>query len=684
MPNRLAGEQSPYLKQHADNPVQWWQWCPEALARAHETDRPILLSIGYSACHWCHVMAHESFEDPGTAEVMNRLFINIKVDREERTDLDQIYQSAHQLLTGRAGGWPLTMFLTPDGVPFFGGTYFPASPRYGLPGFSVLLEQVANAWKTRKPELAIQNERLLEALSRMQELPARVPGRVPGARLPGSLRELLVQSFDRCDGGFGDAPKFPHPTDLAFLLLRYRRLGDEEARDMVLVTLRKMAEGGIYDQIGGGFCRYSTDARWEIPHFEKMLYDNGPLLERYAEAWQISGDPLFRKVVEDTAEWVMREMQSPAGGYHAALDADSEGEEGRYYVWSRDEVEDVLNVPECELVARHYGLNGPPNFEGHSWHLRVAEPLERTAAALQIPVADAHTRLARARARMLMARARRVRPGLDDKILAGWNGLMIAGMAVAGRIFARSEWIASARRAMQFVRTNLWRDDRLLAASSGAAGRLNAYLDDHAFLIAAALALLEAEFDRDDLDFACRLADALIDEFEDHAGGGFFFTRHDHERLIQRPKPVHDHATASGNGVAARMLARLFHLTGEPRYAEAAERCLHACCPALEAHPGGAATFAMAAMEWQDPPAVLVVRGAPTEFARWREVLAQEHLPDVIALLIDTAARGLPAVLDKPSAGRARGWLCRAQSCSEPIEDPLALMQQHLRNVRQG
>lgn len=669
MPNRLASETSPYLLQHADNPVDWWPWCEEALDSARRLDRPILLSIGYSACHWCHVMAHESFEDPEIAAVMNRLFVNIKVDREERPDLDYVYQSAHQMLTQRSGGWPLTMFLTPDGTPFFGGTYFPKQSRYGLPGFSLLLERVAEAFRTQRRAIEEQNAAVRAALTRAAAPGAQTHHSDFGPEPLASLRDALSASFDERFAGFGAAPKFPRPTDLEFLLHRYRTSGDERARDMVLATLTRMAEGGIYDQLGGGFCRYSTDDRWMIPHFEKMLYDNGPLLKLYADAWLISGDPLYRRVVEDTAAWVVREMQAPQGGYCSSLDADSEGEEGRFYVWDRDQLRAQLDRDAFAVVERHYGLDGPPNFEERRWHLVVARSLDEVANDLGRSPDDAATLLARARARLVEARAQRVHPGRDDKVLTSWNALMIGAMARAARVFERSDWLESAERALAFVRSELWCKGRLLATSGGAGGRLNAYLDDHAFLIEAVLDLLQTRYDADDLDFAEALADALLDEFEDRRGGGFFFTRHDHEVLIQRPKPVHDHAMAAGNGVAARVLARLGHITGERRYLDAAERTLQACYAALLDAPAACAGLALALAEHLAPPMLVVLRGPPSELKPWQRMLYARHLPDTLCLAIADGVAGLPPVLDKPSRGHVNAWVCRGVDCLSPIED---------------
>lgn len=673
MANRLAGETSPYLLQHADNPVDWWPWCQEALDLARREDRPILLSIGYSACHWCHVMAHESFEDPEVAAHMNRLFVNIKVDREERPDLDQIYQTAHQMLKQRAGGWPLTLFLTPDGTPFFGGTYFPKTPRYGMTSFPELMERVAAAYGEQRTAIEHQNEALRAALARQAASgPGSAAAELDGAPLT-ELRDILSSSFDERFAGFGAAPKFPHPTDLAFLLQRFAAAGDERARDMALATLTCMAEGGIYDQLGGGFCRYSVDAQWAIPHFEKMLYDNGPLLAVYAEAWALTGAPLFRKVVEETARWAMTEMQLPQGGFASSLDADSEHEEGKFYVWDREAVGRLLSPEQYAVLAAHYGLDGPPNFEKRHWHLGVARPLELVARQLGMDFDSAVGLLAAARQRLLAERAGRVRPGRDDKVLTSWNALMIHALARAGRIFGRGDWLAAARRATTYLRQQLWRDGRLLATARDGEGRLNAYLDDHAFLIMALLELLQAEYRGEDLEWVEDLADALLDAFQDAAGGGFYFTRHDHEALIQRPKPLHDNATPSGNGVAAWALQRLGHLTGEARYLEAAERTLRAFRRGLQS-PAGCASLVLALAEHRVPPTLVVLRGQGPELARWQTALEARFAPDTLVLALPAGLQGLPPVLDKPLQTGPCAWVCSGVQCSAPIADLEALV----------
>jgi uncharacterized protein YyaL (SSP411 family) len=666
MPNRLAGETSPYLQQHAENPVDWHPWGEEALTLAKRENRPILLSIGYSACHWCHVMAHESFEDPAVAAVMNRLFVNIKVDREERPDLDQIYQTAHQMLTSRAGGWPLTMFLSPDGAPFFGGTYFPKSPRYGLPGFADLCERVADAWRDKRADIEQQNGELLRALATGSDRQAADEA-LSAAPLQLAI-ERAAQAYDPQFGGFGGAPKFPHPADLELLLRRHAATGEARCGEMVLHTLRRMAEGGLYDQLGGGFCRYSVDERWAIPHFEKMLYDNGPLLRLYADAWLVSGEPLFRRVAEETAGWVMREMQSPEGGYYSSLDADSEHEEGKFYVWSREEVSRCTTAEEHAVVAAHYGLEDPPNFEGAHWHLLVARPLAEVAASLDKPLDECERLLRSARAKLFAARERRIRPGRDEKILTSWNALMIEGMAHAGRILGRDDWLASARRALAFIRKRMWKDGRLLATSKDGRAHLNAYLDDYAYLLKAVLELLQAEFDRDLLAFAKALADALLAHFEDRAGG-FYFTSHDHEELILRVKAGHDGAMPSGSGVAAHALQHLGHLTGKQPYLQAAERTLRTYFHDMARQPGGFATLLMALEEAITPPAIVVLRGKPAQLAEWQRRISAAYRPWVTALGIPDDLKDLPPLLDKPRKNDVNAWVCAGVRCLEPIDD---------------
>jgi uncharacterized protein YyaL (SSP411 family) len=669
--NRLADATSPYLQQHAHNPVDWWPWCEEALERARALDRPILLSIGYSACHWCHVMAHESFEDPATAALMNRLFVNIKVDREERPDLDKVYQTAHQVLARRAGGWPLTVFLTPDDHrPFFAGTYFPRQPRHGLPSFAQLLEGVERAYREQADAVREQNDSLMRVM-------ARIDGgggtEVPDAAPLGASRDQLADSFDGRRGGFGGAPKFPHPTSLELLLRRSAaRPGedtpDPEALHMAVFTLERMILGGINDQLGGGFCRYSVDEHWMIPHFEKMLYDNGPLLALCCDAWQLTGNALYADAARATADWVMREMQSPEGGYFSTLDADSEGEEGRFYVWDREQVRALLGAEEWEVFAPVYGLDREPNFEG-KWHLHTrVRPAELAARTGRDPV-DVSRLLGAARARLLAERGRRVRPGRDEKVLTAWNGLMIKGMARAARALARADYLGSAERARAFLRSTLWKDGRLLATYKDGKARLNAYLDDYANLLDALLELLQVRWRRDDLRWAIDLAEVLLAHFRDGQAGGFYFTSDDHERLIHRPKPLSDESVPAGNGVAARALQRLGHLLGEPRYLEAARDTLAFAGEHIARLPYAHASLLCALDEHLQPPEIIVIRGEGDALREWQGRAQASCRPRRLVLAIPAAAGDLPGALAAMAAGQGtRAYRCRGTSCEPPVE----------------
>ncbi len=666
MPNRLAGETSPYLLQHADNPVDWHPWGEEGLTRARREGKPILLSVGYSACHWCHVMAHESFEDPAVAAVMNANFVNIKVDREERPDLDKIYQTAHALLTRRSGGWPLTMFLTPDGDPFFGGTYFPKEGRYGLPGFLDLLPRIAAAYREQGPAIAEQSVRLRDALAGLEPEPPHA-GTLPAAA-PATALAGLKRSFDPVYGGFGAAPKFPHAPDLELCLRAAVRASDPDALKIVGVTLSCMADGGIHDQLGGGFCRYSVDAEWTIPHFEKMLYDNGPLLGLYADIARVTGEARFADVARGIVDWMTGVMRAPDGAFFSSEDADSEGEEGKFYVWSRDELRALLSADDYAVAAPHWGITSAPNFEGHAWHLRVAAPLEAVAGDLGISVADAAARLANARSVLLGARSRRVRPGLDDKILTSWNALAIAGLARAARALDRPDWAELALSAADALRRTVWQGGRLLATRKGERAHLNAYLDDYAFLLAALVELLQTRFRAGDYTWACEIAEVLLGEFEDRDHGGFFFTSHDHERLIHRPKPGHDDATPSGNGVAAQALIALGHFAVKPAYVAAGERAVQAFAMPLAQSPGGYATLLSALEDAMTPPSSVQVVGDPAIAGEWQRTLERTLRPAV--RVFNVAGAALPAAVVKgplPRSG-AVGWVCRGTHCLPPVE----------------
>ena len=671
--NALANETSPYLLQHADNPVDWQPWGPEALERARREDKPILLSIGYSACHWCHVMAHESFENEDTARVMNELYVNIKVDREERPDIDKIYQTAHQLLARRTGGWPLTVMLTPDDqAPFFAGTYFPDASRHGMPSFRQVLQGVARLYRERREDIRRQNASLVEALASLDPGPGTDAETPPSAAVIEAARAALMQSHDARHGGFGDAPKFPHPTNIERLMRDYaaRPSSADGAAGLAAATFtfRKMCGGGLYDHVGGGFCRYSVDAEWMIPHFEKMLYDNGPLLSVAAELHQISGDAAFARVARETAAWVVREMQSPEGGYYSTLDADSEGEEGKFYVWTPDEVRGLVADGEYDALAARFGLDRPPNFEGSHWHLHAFREVSDVARDLAATETEVGERIDRALARLFEARSRRVRPGRDEKVLTSWNGLMIKGMATAGRILDAPELIASAERAVEFIRGTMWSGGRLHAAYKDGRARFNGYLDDYASLADGLLALLASRWNAGDLELAVALADAMLEHFEDRENGGFFFTADDHERLIHRPKPMTDDSLPSGNGVAATVLGRLGHLLGETRYLKAAERVLHAAKEGLERFPHAHTALLVALEEFLEPPEIVVIRAGPGDLETWRARANAGYAPRRVVMAVPDDASDLPALLgERAPRGGAVAYVCEGHVCDAPI-----------------
>jgi len=664
MSNRLSGATSPYLRQHADNPVDWYPWSKEALARARQENKPILLSIGYSACHWCHVMAHESFEDAAVADVMNANFVNVKVDREERPDLDQIYQTAHALMTRRSGGWPLTMFLTPAGAPFFAGTYFPKASRHGMPGFLDLLPRVAAAYREQNEAVVEHAKDLAQALQSLEPDPAmqRLPTDAPARALAG-----LKRQFDNVDGGFGAAPKFPHAAELDFCLRAWKIDGDAQALTIVRTSLRHMADGGIQDQLGGGFCRYSVDAQWSIPHFEKMLYDNAALLSLYADAARATGDASFNDVARGIVGWLTREMRAEDGAFYSSQDADSEGEEGKFYVWTREDARAVMSDDEWAAAAPYYGLDGPTNFEGRAWNLRVVASVDEIASKLGTSLPDVQTRLAGARAALFKARDSRVRPGRDDKILTSWNALMIAALARASRALDEPRWADLAFEALDTLVRTAWRDGRLHATRHGEDVALNGYLDDYAFLLAALLEAMQTRFREQDWALAITLAEQLLDRFEDRERGGFWFTSHDHEQLFHRMKPAHDNATPCGNGVAAQALIALGHLAGEARYVEAAERAVKLFASGLAQAPGSQSTLLIALARLRTPPSMLILIGDANEMVEWQRRLERTYRPDlaIVPLATDHAPESLRKG-ERPPRG-VRAFLCEGARCLPPL-----------------
>ena len=670
MTNRLAQEASPYLRQHAENPVDWYPWGEEALRAAREADKPILLSIGYAACHWCHVMAHESFEDPETADLMNRHFINIKVDREERPDLDSIYMSAVVALTGQ-GGWPMTVALTPDGRPFFGGTYYPPTPRHGLPAFRQVLLALAEAWQERRGDVEGSAGEIADHLRQTALAETQGSGGALNDDLIDQALNGLLRSFDSRLGGFGRAPKFPPSMTLEFLLRVYAGRGDSMSLHMAERTLEAMAHGGLYDQLGGGFARYSTDERWLVPHFEKMLYDNALLARVYLHAWQVAGKPLYRRVVEETLDFVQREMRHERGGFYSSYDADSEGEEGKFYVWTADEIRAALGDEAARFMAA-YGVSEGGNWEGHNI-LHVAEDLSGGGHL---------TGLEEARRKLFEIRARRVPPGLDDKVLTAWNGLMLAAFAEAGRVLDRPDYTATAVANAEFLYATMRRDDgRLLRSWQAAAGdaRYNAYLEDYAFLADGLLALYETTFDPRWFAWARELANLMLAHFSDPAGG-FFDTSDDHEALLHRPKDVQDNATPSGNGMAAHVLLRLGLFTGEGRYRDTAERMVAGLYEPMARYPGAFAHWLGAAAFILSQPLEVAVAGDPAaaDTRALLDVAQRAFRPNlVIAAGEGKAAEVVPLLAGRERLdGRAAAYVCRRFVCRRPVAEPAALAAQ--------
>ena len=650
MPNALAGETSPYLLQHRDNPVDWLPWGEEALRRAKDLDRPLLVSIGYSACHWCHVMERECFEDPRIAAVMNEHFVCVKVDREERPDVDAIYMEAVQAMTGH-GGWPLNVFLTPEQVPFYAGTYFPPVSRQGMPGWPNVLVGVAQAWSEQRDDIRAQSAAMIARLSGGAQLKASA--RAPGADAFDEAVERLRATYDAVNGGWGRAPKFPLTSVIELLLRR----GEPT---MALQTLRSMASGGINDQIGGGFARYSVDATWTVPHFEKMLYDNALLARAYLHGWQVSGDPILRRTAEETLDWALREMTGPEGGFYSALDADSEGVEGKFYVWSLDELRDVLGDDAQDAIA-WLGASEQGNFEGKNiLESRGPEPPPEARA--------------RIRCTLLAARATRVRPGLDDKRLTSWNALTIGALADAGAALERDDYLDAARRAADFLLTTMRDDDgRLLRTYNTGQAKLNAYLEDHAFLLEALLTLYEATFEKRWFDAARATADAIVERFADPERGGFFQTASDHERLVARRKELEDSPIPSGPSSAAFGLLRLAALTGEARYEEHAAGVLRLAGDLARRYPQ-AFGHLLQALDFQLATVQEVALvGADTDaLARVVRSAFRPHL--VLAGGDGADARGVALLEGRtPVGGRPAAYVCERFACKQPVCEPAEL-----------
>ncbi len=677
MANRLAHETSPYLLQHKDNPVDWYPWGDEALQRARTLGKPILLSIGYAACHWCHVMEHESFEDPATAALMNERFVSIKVDREERPDLDTIYMAAVQAITGQ-GGWPMTVFLTPDGEPFYGGTYFPPEPRHGMPAFRTVLTSVATAYDEKRDDIARNVAALREHLRTGLQFAGQPSGESATTDVLDAAVDALSKDFDWVNGGFRGAPKFPQPMTLDFLLRQYVRTDSAQALDMAERTLQKMASGGLYDQLGGGFHRYSVDAVWLVPHFEKMLYDNALLAPVYLHAYQLTDNDFYRRVVTETLDWVTREMVDAAGGFCSTLDADSEGHEGKFYIWTLDELTALLGADDARFVAAYYDVTARGNFEGVNI-LHVGASLGAVAERVGVDASLVQAALDRARPILFAAREQRVHPGRDEKALTAWNGLMLRAFAEAAAVLDRADYRATAERAADFALTLLRRDGLLLRTYKDGRSKLNGYLEDYAFLADGLLALYEATFDPRWLSEAHTLAETMVTQFWDDADGGFFDTGRDHEALIARPKSVFDNAIPAGNSVAVETLQRLAVIYDDGAYAAKADRVLRGLLEPMTRYPTGFGRILCALDFSLATPQEVALVGEPdaSDTAALVAVLRRHFHPNTVIALRrpDTPENDQPALLrDRdPIDGQATAYVCERYACKLPITTPDAL-----------
>ena len=672
--NRLVNETSLYLRQHGHNPVDWYPWGPEALNRARELDRPIFLSVGYSACHWCHVMEHECFENPEIAQLMNAGFINIKVDREERPDLDQLYMTAHQVLTREGGGWPLSVFLTPNLTPFYAGTYFPPDNRYAphRPSFPQLLHAIADAWQTRREELTQIGEGVADFLRNMNQ----------SERSDGDLSEELLnqainaikRNYDPSHGGFGYAPKFPHPLELRLLLRLAKRFDSAQARDMACFTLEAMARGGMYDQIGGGFHRYSVDQKWLVPHFEKMLYDNALLPPAYLDAFQFTGNRFYAKIAQETLDYVLREMTSPAGAFYSTQDADSEGEEGKFYVWTEAELDAILKPDLAGLAKRVFGVTPEGNFEGRSILFRSRSD-EEDARRNQLSIEEFHERLGKIKCLLYGHRGQRVWPGRNEKILTAWNGLMISAFAQASAVLGERRYQDAACRAADWVLSRLRGADGRLFRTAGVdtAPKLSGYLEDYAYLADALIQLYQVTFDPRWLQEAIALTEAMIQHFADPDGGGFFFTADDHEPLIARSKDLHDGSVPSGNAMAVMVLSKLAVLTGREEFRTRAESTLRSYQERMKDQAAAAGQLLIALDFHLGPVEEIVIVGS-SDSPEWSRTLSRIHrqfAPNQVFAGLDISRNDSPAdiplLVGKQPDGDIAVYRCQRGTCQAPL-----------------
>ena len=679
MANRLAQETSPYLLQHKNNPVDWYPWGEEALEKARAEDKPILLSVGYSACHWCHVMERESFEDEATAEIMNKHFVNIKVDREERPDVDSIYMSAVQAMT-RHGGWPMTVFMTPDGAPFYGGTYFPPVPSRGMPSFKQVLLSLADAYANRREEVLASAENVREFLK--ESSTASIPRSEVSEGLLAHAANALAGQIDNRFGGFGGAPKFPQAMNLEVLLRHHKRTGDRAALSGVDLTLRQMANGGIYDQLGGGFARYSVDEYWLVPHFEKMLYDNALLARLYLEAYEATGDGFYRRIAEETLDYVMRDMRSPEGGFYSAEDADSEGVEGKFYVWTPEEIEATLEPEDAKLAERYWDVTERGNFEGKNI-LNVPRPPEAVAAEFGLSTEELWGRILLIRERLFTEREKRVRPGRDEKVLAAWNGLMLRAFALAAGATGREEYLRVAEENAAFLLEKLVVDGRLRRSYKDGQARLNGYLEDYACVADGLVELYETTFETRWLREAASLADAILELFWEEAEGAFYDTAADHEELVTRPRDVYDNATPSGNSVAVDVLLKLSVLLEREDYRERAGAVLDNLSGGMVQVPGAFGRLLSALDFYLSTPyevAIIGEREAPGT-KTLLETVYSSYLPNKVVAGSsendEEATQLVPLLENRPMrGGRPTAYVCVNYACQSPTTDPAELARQ--------
>ena len=655
--NRLKKEKSDYLLQHADNPVDWYPWSQEAFDQAEKEDKPIMLSIGYSACHWCHVMAHESFEDEVTAEIMNKLFINIKLDKEERPDLDKIYQMSQTIITGKTGGWPLTVFMTPKKFPFFAGTYFPDSERHGLPSFKDILTRVNDFYIDKKKDIELQNIQIKNIFTNLNK--PKESKNIINNDMIDKVRNELVGAIDKVHGGFGSAPKFPHTSNLDFLIKTLKQK-DEAALDSINLTLMRMCCSGIYDHLKGGFFRYSVDELWMIPHFEKMLYDNGPMISVLSNAFKKTGNITYLKRLSQTCDWVIDEMQSRSGGYFSTIDADSENKEGKFYVWSKGELDEILTSKELETFKKIFMVYDRPNFEG-GYHLHVTKSneayyLENMEEANSICL------------KLLKAREKRIRPGTDKKILVAWNALLIEGMINAYKVSGNKNYIDSARSSFDFIKDKMWINNQLYACYHDKE-YFKAYLDDHAFLAKACIELLKIEWNDDNFKFLIQLTDILLNDFQDLANGGFYFTSRTHEELIYRPKSYMDESLPSGNSKTIDVLMELYELTGESRYIEAVEKTIKSAHDSLNRSTFSHCSLLLAAPKTNNSKRLIIIRCDQKDLKMNQDLINKlDTINDNIYFISNNIEIKIKGLSDKIANGVFTAYICQNNICSEPIK----------------